>query len=187
MKIFTPDPLDLFLHAHFNGAHEAERCLGLVEKRLSGFLRTNLLLGCKSALLLIVQNHAGLAENDQLYRRNALQIARKALKRSGKATAQKIRLMNGLAWARLLSSDPDRRHAFFFLHALEDPGHSDQLPPLAALEGFVALSAVYHDQGRLAESVRFFRKACRIDRERASNRFEAFLCPAKQGREGTNG
>lgn len=179
MSSSTPDPLDLFLQAHLDGVREAERCLGIVEKRLSDADRDSLFLGCKAALLVIVQNDAGLAVNDPLYRRNALQIARDALQQSDRSTALKIQLINGLAWARLGPHDPDHARAHEFLREFETSYQFSDLPPLMALEGLVALCLLHEDAGFPQKGAACFESACRIDRSQAEVRLKAF-CGLRQ-------
>lgn len=177
------DPLGLFLHAHIHSVGETERCLGVVEKRLLGSPRDSLLLGCKAALLLIVQSETGLARHDALYRRSALQMTRAALERTTSVTALKIRLMNGLSWARLGPAVSDRHQALAFLQVLEHPVQAGRLPPMIALEGLAALAAVNHDLGNAAQSAESFREACKIDRMRATDRYQYYRTTERRGQD----
>ncbi|GFE51894.1 hypothetical protein So717_36470 [Roseobacter cerasinus] len=182
MSLSEPDPLDLFLQAHLNGVREAERCLGIVEKQLSDIGPDGLLLGCKAALLIIVQTDAGLAVNDLLYRRNALQIARDALHRADQSTALKIQLINGLAWARLGPGDSDHAQAHEFLRAFEISASSTDFPPLLALEAQVALCLIHEDAGAPELGATCFEQACRIDGPQAEARLAALLTLRRRAR-----
>lgn len=184
MTLPEPDPLDLFLQAHLNGVREAERCLGIVEKRLSDAGPDGLLLGCKAALLVIVQSDAGLAVNDPLYRRNALQIVRDALQQADRSTALMIQLVNGLAWARLGPRDRDHRQAYEFLRAFETSYQQSDPPALLTLEGLVALCLIHEDAGAPQQGAACFERACRIDRLQAEARLEGFRRLRQRARRG---
>lgn len=174
MQTSTLNPLGLFLHAHINGAREAERCLGVVEKMLLRSPHDGLLLGCKAALLLVVQTEGGLTKNDTLYRRSSLDMVDLALQQATPEVALQVQVMNGLAWARLGFSDKGREHALTFLRVLEKPYQADHIPPLVALEGLVALSVAYENEGMQSESKERFLDACEIDKELAGSRYEFF-------------
>lgn len=168
------DPLDLFLDAHTKGTREAERSYGLVEKLLTERPLNSFLLGCKSALMLIVQSQTGLVRNDALFRRKSLQMAQAALRHATADTALEVRLMNGLAWARLPPTKEISRQALSFLRALDDATAQMHLPPLIMLEGLVALSVVFQDRGQGKASSDQFRAACEIDRQAAGDRYEFY-------------
>ncbi|MCL3883028.1 hypothetical protein [Marivita sp. GX14005] len=173
MSVLHPYPLGLFLHAHINGAAEAERCLGMIERLLLRAPADALLLGSKSALMLIVQGDSGLPRNDPVYRRNALALARAALRKAGPATALRVRVINGLAWARLGPHRAERQTALGFLQALERPYAPRDLPQLIEIDGLAALAALYHEEGRWPESAGCYRRASRIDRLLARLRYAA--------------
>ena len=174
----VPDMLALYIHGHRQGPAEAERCLGLVEKALLAQPRDALLVGGKAALMLIVQGIEGLGQKVPRLRRKALEMAVAALVRAGPVAGLHIRVMNGLSWTRPdvvpEALDGGAAQALSFLHVLDHPAMADQLPPMIALEGLVALAVTYERLGQPGPSAARFRAACAIDRMQAIARYEYY-------------
>jgi hypothetical protein len=174
----VPDMLALYFHGHRQGAAEAERCLGLVEKALLAQPNDALLVGGKAALMLIVQGIEGLGQKVPRLRGKALEMAVSALVRAGPVAGQHIRLMNGLSWTRPdvvpEAQDGGAAQALSFLHVLDHPAMANQLPPMIALEGLVALAVTYERLGQPGPSAARFRAASAIDRMQAIARYEYF-------------
>jgi hypothetical protein len=174
----VPDMLALYFHGHRQGAAEAERCLGLVEKALLAQPNDALLVGGKAALMLIVQGIEGLGQKVPRLRGKALEMAVSALVRAG--PGQPIHQADVLPGHRTRpdvvpeAQDGGAAQALSFLHVLDHPAMANQLPPMIALEGLVALAVTYERLGQPGPSAARFRAASAIDRMQAIARYEYF-------------